>query len=117
MRGTIEINGLRLRARHGVMSEERILGNNFELTIHIDYPIAEAMESDDIEATLNYAEAVETAQEVMDEPSALLEHAIGRLKSALLAKWPLISGGYIRLAKLNPPINARMDNVAVSVRW
>ena len=35
MKGIIEINGLRLFARHGVFEEERINGNTFELTVHL----------------------------------------------------------------------------------
>ncbi len=39
MKGTIEVNGLRLFARHGVYEEERVNGNTFELSVHLVYPI------------------------------------------------------------------------------
>jgi dihydroneopterin aldolase len=117
MEGTIEINGLQLFARHGVFDFERLNGNTFELTVHLRYPIGEAMESDNVEHTLNYAEAVGIIKDVMSDPSNLLEHVIGRIRQALTARWPQISGGYISLTKLNPPINARMKGVAVSISW
>ena len=75
------------------------------------------MESDNVEHTLNYAEAVGIIKDVMSDPSILLEHVIGRIRQALTARWPQISGGYISLTKLNPPINARMKGVAVSISW
>ena len=117
MEGTIEINGLQRFARHGVFDFERLNGNTFELTVHLRYPIGEAMESDNVEHTLNYAEAVGIIKDVMSDPSNLLEHVIGRIRQALTARWPQISGGYISLTKLNPPINARMKGVAVSISW
>lgn len=117
MEGTIEINGLRLFARHGVYEDERLNGNTFEISIHLKYPIAEAMESDCLEQTLNYAEAVEIIRLEMEKPSQLLEHVVGRIKSALLASYPDIYGGMIHLTKLNPPIPAEMQGVAVKIEW
>ena len=117
MKGTIEINGLRLFARHGVLAQERAVGNMFELTVHLCYPMQKALEDDDLDGTLNYAEAVEVAREVMAEPSALLEHVVWRLKNALLDRFPLIEGGMIRLTKITPPIHAELDGVAVRIEW
>lgn len=117
MKGTVEINGLRLFAHHGVMAQERVTGNEFELTIHLQYPMSKAMEEDDLDGTLNYAEAVSVARQVMTVPSALLEHVAWRLKDALMKRFPLIEGGMIRLAKITPPIPAELDSVAVRIEW
>ena len=117
MKGTIEINGLRLFARHGVFEEERRNGNTFELTVHLDYPIEKAMESDDVTDTLNYAEAIEIIRSQMDIPSDLLEHVVGRIYRVLTEAYPAISGGSIRLTKLNPPIPADIDGTAVKLEW
>ncbi len=115
--GTIEINNLRLRAYHGVLEQERSAGNIFDVTMHLRYPIADATENDDIASTLNYAEAVEVAKKVMEQPSQLLEHVAGRLRNALVSHFPMIEGGMIRIAKLTPPINAQMQSVAVKIEW
>lgn len=117
MEGTIEINGLRLFARHGIFDFERLNGNTFELTVRLRYPIEEAMQTDDVSRTLNYAEAVDIIKAEMARPSDLLEHVVGRIRHALLGRWPLISGGYISLTKLNPPIDARLRGVTVSINW
>jgi len=117
MKGTIEINGLRLFARHGVYEEERRNGNTFEITVHLGYPIEDAMDSDRLDSTLNYADAVEIIRREMDVPSSLLEHVAGRIRSALISAYPAITGGMIRLTKLNPPIRAEMSGVAVRIEW
>lgn len=115
MTGTIEINGLKLFARHGVFKEERELGNKFEVTVHLNYPIESAMVSDDLSRTLNYAEVVDVIRDVMSVPSLLLEHVVYRLHSAITSRYPAVTGGSIRIAKLNPPIPAEMQDVAVKI--
>lgn len=117
MTGTVEINGLRLFARHGVYERERIDGNTFELTVRLVYPMSRAMVNDDLAGTLDYAEAVELIRQVMLTPSSLLEHVAWRIREALISRWPLIKGGYIRIAKLTPPIPARLQDVAISINW
>ena len=36
----IEIEGLRLRANHGVFDRERLIGNIFEVSVSLSYPPA-----------------------------------------------------------------------------
>ena len=38
MTTTIEVNALRVYAHHGVMPQERAVGNEFEVTVHVKYP-------------------------------------------------------------------------------
>lgn len=117
MKGTVEINGLRIFARHGVMLQERQVGNMFEVTAHLVYPMERAMEHDELDGTLNYAEAVGVIREVMDTPSALLEHVGMRICKALTERFPLIEGGSIRVAKITPPIAAELESVAIKIEW
>ncbi len=115
--GVIEINKMRVHAKHGVSEQERISGNVFEVTVHLRYAIENAMMIDNITTTLDYAEVVEIIKNVMAHPSNLLEHVIGRLKGALMQRFPIIQGGTIRIAKLTPPISCEVASVAVSYRW
>lgn len=115
---TIEINRLRIHSRHGVYAQERIVGNEFEVNVRLVYPAEDAVRTDNLEATLNYAEACDIIKHVMSEPSALLEHVCGRIRAALLERFPLISRGSIRVAKLNPPVEStRLESVAVELTW
>lgn len=118
MEGLIEIKGLRLFARHGVYDEERVNGNTFELNVTLRYPIEKAMESDELDDTLNYAEAVEIIKAEMDKPSMLLENVVGHIRKALMSHYPSIGGGSIELIKLNPPIPHEIQGgVAVKIAW
>ena len=56
MKTTIEITRLRLHAFHGVLEQERRVGNDFEVSVTVGYPVV--IGSDELSATLNYAELV-----------------------------------------------------------
>ena len=114
---TISVNGLRLRAFHGVMEQERRVGNTFELSISLRYPSLEAIATDDISHALNYGEVIETARREMSIPSALLEHAAGRVRDALCRRFPLREGGSITLATLTPPLGVEIASAAVTIEW
>ena len=116
-RYTVEIEGLMLRARHGVADVERLAGNDFRLDISLSYDAAEAMRTDSVDRALNYARVIEIAREVMDAPSRLLEHAVARLRDALCSEMPAITAGRIRLAKLCPPVSAQLDACAFVLEW
>ncbi len=117
MTTTIEINNLKIRARHGVLMQERSVGNDFTVTVHLRYPAEAAIANDDVSDTLNYADAVEIIKDEMATPSTLLEHVAGRIRQSLLDQFPKIEGGLVRVAKLKPPIPAQMDDVAVKIEW
>lgn len=109
MSATIVIDGLRFRAFHGVLEQERKIGNVFEVSVSLKYPRAlKALESDDVADTLNYAEAISIIRSVMSEPSALLEHVAGRIHKALIDAFPGIESGRIIVSKLAPPVAAEL---------
>lgn len=117
MKGSIEINGLRMYARHGVAKQELIVGNLFEVSVSLDYPFEKAMEHDSIAETLNYAEAVDVIKGIMSVPSRTLENVVWRLRAALVERFHLIEGGTIRISKITPPISVELRDVAVKITW
>ena len=113
----IDIVDLRLRARHGVFDQERAVGNDFAVSARLHFPCPDAIESDALDGTVNYAAAVDVIRREMSVPSQLLEHVAGRIRKALLAEWPCITAGRITVAKLAPPIPAQLDRVAFTIEW
>lgn len=117
MKGTVEIRGLRLFARHGVFAQEREVGNLFQVDVRVAYPMERAMREDCLDGTVNYAEVVGLIKEEMDIPSALLENVAWRIHERLMARYPAIEGGYIKVTKISPPIPAELDGVGVEIEW
>ena len=112
MDAAIEIRRLRLRARHGVLGQERVCGNVFEVSavLTVDYD-----GSDCLESTVSYADVVETIKREMAEPSALLEHVACRIGQAVCREFPRVSKAVVTVDKLRPPMSAEMDRVGVTV--
>ena len=79
----IRLEGLRFRALHGVMPQERQVGGDFLVTLRVGYPLAVAMASDDVKDTLDYAALYRLVEREMLLPSKLLEHVAGRIAEAI----------------------------------
>lgn len=116
---TIEVNRLRMHAFHGVDTQERVVGNDFEVSLSVCYPQAvEAVETDNLEATLNYAELIEIVRREMAVSSRLLEHVAGRIEDAVRQRYPGITAGKVRVAKLVPPVaGVQLGETAVVLVW
>lgn len=116
MTSTIEIRDLRLQAYHGVLTQERVVGNKYSIDVTLTVDISRAMESDDLNDTVNYAAVVWLIQEEMAKSSQLLEHVAGRIVNHLHQCWDQIQAVDLRIAKLSPPIEADVAQCAVRVR-
>lgn len=117
-KNTIEINGLRLLARHGVGAQELQVGNIFEIDLSISFNANFDANTDDLNGTINYAEVVEIIRQQMAIPSKLLENVVYRVRNALIKAYPQIYSGRVKLAKLAPPILAiECHSVAFALEW
>ncbi len=118
METTIEISALKLYGRHGVADQERTVGNTFSYDITLRYPFMRGAETDDLNATINYAEVVEIVKRVNATPSLLLENVALRIVEALTERFADITGGKVSVKKLTPPIaGCEVDHVAVAIAW
>lgn len=111
----IRIEKLRFRAFHGVLPQERQVGGDFLVTLRIGYPWQQAMESDDVADTLDYAAVYELVRREMAVPSQLLEHVAGRMSKALLRDFPQITSVDLWLTKVVPPMGADCEGAGVEL--
>lgn len=112
---SIYIKSLRLHAFHGVLPQEQTVGNDYEVTAHIDYDISRAMATDDVADTLNYAELCRLITEEMAQPSRLIEHVAGRMAKRIFRTFPEANSLTISITKLNPPMGADCDGAGVEI--
>ena len=115
MNSRIFIAGLRMRACHGVLPQERIVGGDFEVSLSVEYDISRAMATDDVADTLSYADLSELVRREMAVPSNLLEHVAGRIAKAIIERWPQVSSVNLSITKLNPPMGADCDGAGVEL--
>lgn len=77
-------------AYHGVAPQENIIGNEYIINLKLKVDISQAIQTDDVVDTVNYAEIHEAVKAEMSIPSKLLEHVCGRIAKRLLAEFPAI---------------------------
>ena len=109
------MNRMRFKAYHGVLEQERIVGNDYILTLRMGYPLRKAVESDQVEDTLNYAEVYDLVKKEMEQPSALLEHVAGRIIDVLERTYSKMTSIDLVLTKCNPPIGGDGEGATVEL--
>lgn len=111
----ISLKEVRFHAFHGVMPQERKVGADFLVSLRVAYPLADAMRSDDVADTLNYAGLYTLVAREMQQPSNLLEHVAGRIVQAIEEAFPLVTSIDLELTKLNPPMGADCGGASVEI--
>lgn len=112
----ITLDAMKFYAYHGVGAQERKVGNTFVADLVLSAPIEEAVKSDAIEDTVNYAAVYEVVKREMALPSNLLEHVAGRILTALKEAFPELLAIELRLAKMNPPLGGDVRSASVILR-
>lgn len=109
----IFLDRIKFYARHGVDKQETIVGGIFILDLKMQIDFSRALETDDLEHTVSYAEVYEVVKKEMNVPSMLLEHAAGRIAGSLLEHFPEILAIELKLTKQNPPMGAETEGAGV----
>ncbi len=113
----ISLRNIRFHAFHGVMPQERRVGGDFLVNLRVGYPLEQAMQSDEVGDTLNYATLYEVVKTEMMQPSNLLEHVAGRIAEAIVERFPQVTSIDLALTKQNPPMGADCDGAGVEIHF
>ena len=115
--GIIELEGMEFHAFHGVLEHEKIEGNLFTVDFRGELDMAAAVESDNLQDTLNYALIYDAVAREMATPSELLEHIAGRIVKAIAADCPQLMRFSVRVSKKTPPVNGPVQWSRVTLRY
>ena len=115
MSSKIYLRNVRFHAFHGVLPQEGIVGNDYLVNLVLDYDFSSAMQTDELQGTLNYAEVYQKVREEMVVPSKLLEHVAGRIAHRLFSDFPEIQKLQLSITKVNPPMGPDSDGAGVEV--
>ncbi|MDO4302081.1 MAG: 2-amino-4-hydroxy-6-hydroxymethyldihydropteridine diphosphokinase [Clostridia bacterium] len=117
--GKITIDSLDCYGRHGVLKEENILGQRFFISCEMETDFEISCENDDINNTVNYAEAAELITSyVKNNIFKLIETLASKLADEILTKFNVKSVN-IKIEKPSAPIGLPLKTVAVelSKKW
>ncbi|MEI6172798.1 MAG: dihydroneopterin aldolase [Bacteroidota bacterium] len=115
--GTILLEGMEFFAFHGCFREERIIGTKFIVDLHVELETTLAEESDHLKDTVDYSGLYRCVKKEMEEKSHLLEHLARRIIVAVQNESPAITFIEIKLAKINPPLGGKMQQVSFKTYW
>lgn len=113
--GKVFIDDLRLHAYHGVMPQERIVGQDYKVCIEAEYDLRKAAETDSLQYALNYAAMCKVAEDEMAKPVQLLETVAMRMAKSLLDTFKEIQTVSVKITKINPPMQVECAGAGVSV--
>ncbi len=113
----IELRGLRVLGTHGVLPEERLRAQPFEVDIELSADCSQAGLTDDLGDTIDYGAVTDVAAAVVAGGHAeLLEHLAQRVADAVLAAAGAraVEVG-VTVRKLRPPVAHDLASAAVTV--
>ena len=112
----IIVERLAVFAHHGVLPEEQKTGQRFYVTLDCGLDLREAGASDDIAASVNYAELAGRAAAIAGSRRFFLIEALAEaIAQDALAVFPRLAEITVRIDKPSAPIPALLDGVAVIV--
>jgi dihydroneopterin aldolase len=106
---------MKFHAFHGLSTEERTVGGFYLVDITCSV-CTNAVETDRIEDTVDYAVLFDLVKEEMMKPSLLIEHVAGRILKTLKARFPQIGEWVVKVSKLNPPVDGEMASASVTLK-
>ncbi|MFC2083261.1 dihydroneopterin aldolase [Candidatus Bipolaricaulota bacterium] len=111
-RTRVFINDLRVSGLHGVYEEERIAGNEFSIDVELEGDLTKAIETDQVEDTVDIDHVVALVQDINRQNQFhLIESLADAIARATLQRFPILSRVVVRVTKLT---FARLESIGSS---
>jgi dihydroneopterin aldolase len=102
---------------HGVLPEERKLGQRFRVDVELSLSLAEAGISDDLTQTVNYAGVYQVIREQVEgPPKQLLEALAESLAQSILGRFEPVKEVKVSVHKPEAPIPGVLADVGCEIR-
>jgi len=112
----IKLTGLNFYGYHGVLPEERQMGQEFSIDITMYLNLKEAGKSDKLAATVNYAEVYAVAKKIVEgEPRKLIEAVGEELAQKVLQEFRLVEKVRVTVHKPHAPLPGVFTDACISV--
>jgi 7,8-dihydroneopterin aldolase/epimerase/oxygenase len=111
----VELRGLSIYTHHGVSDSEQEVGQRLEFDVSFDVPDCDAVLTDRIEDTVDYAQVCEMANLVAQQRSyKTLERLCAAIADRLLERYEA-NTVWVKAAKPEPPMALPVSEVSVEV--
>ena len=109
----INVNNIRIYAFHGCLPEEALIGSDYRVDITVTADLRTSAQSDELRDTVDYVSLTAIVKEEMAKRSKLLETVAQRIIDRVFSEHALVQHCQLRVAKICPPIEADVEDVAV----
>lgn len=111
----IELRGLSIYTHHGVTDAEQEIGQRLEFDISFDIPDCDAMLTDRLEDTVDYAQAADIVALAATERSYRTLERLAQVVGERLMERYGCESVRVRAAKPEPPVPLAIQEIAVEV--
>ena len=111
----VELRGLSIYTHHGVSDAEQEIGQRLEFDLSFDVPDCDAVLTDRVEDTVDYAEVCDIVALAATERSYRTLERLGQVIAERLMERFDCEEVSVRAAKPEPPLSYRVEEAAVEV--
>ena len=115
MKATVKVENLKIYAFHGCMEEEKVIGSDYIVNIYALCSVGEKAFEDEIGGSVDYVDLARIAKKEMSKRSKLLEVVVKRIIDSCFDEISVLEKVSVTVCKLNPPINADVESVSVTI--
>uniref|UniRef100_A0ACD5Y2L9 Uncharacterized protein n=1 Tax=Avena sativa TaxID=4498 RepID=A0ACD5Y2L9_AVESA len=110
------LRGMQFHGFHGVLQEEKKLGQKFVIDVDAWMDLAAAGDSDDISHTVSYVDIYRIAKGIVEgPPHNLLESVAQSIANSTLLKFPQISSVRVKVEKPHVAVQGVVDYLGVEI--
>ena len=116
MKNKIKVEGIKLKAYHGCLAEETLIGGDYTIDVEMLTDFSASFESDNLSHTIDYSLIYNIVREENKTPSKLIEHVGYRIYQRIKKEVELeLFGLMVRIIKHNPPMNGQIKDVIIEI--
>jgi dihydroneopterin aldolase len=111
----VSVHKLAVYGYHGCLPEEAIIGTNYLIDIDVEFDFMNAANTDDLSQTVDYVIMAKLVQEEMAIRANLIENVVERIHGRIRKQYPKSGLITVTLSKMNPPAEAELERVSVTI--
>lgn len=111
--GIVEVNDIRVRAFHGCIDEEALVGGEFSVNVKVHAPFAKAALTDDLNQAIDYVVITDIVKKQMSIRAKLIEVVVMRIVKSIQTRYSIATEVEVKLVKHRAPIESDVKNVSV----
>lgn len=113
----IHLRDMQFFGYHGVLPEEKVLGQRFRANVSLAVDIKRAGETDELDDTVSYVGVYDICKEIIEgKPYKLIEAVAETIATRILTQYEgQVFGCRVEVVKPDPPIPGHYKEVAVEI--